>query len=100
MSKHIKSAGFIPPANRSLGSEHRTAAVAELVASVGLALSTLIAATVISVGIARADVAGSVIDNEGGLFVIALLLGLFFIGMGSVTIISTPHHSRHRKTHS
>jgi hypothetical protein len=28
------------------------------------------------------------------------LLGLLFIGMGGVTIISLPHQSRHRKTHS
>jgi hypothetical protein len=100
MRKHIEPAGFTPPANRSLGSEHRSVALAELVASFGLALSTLIAATVISVGIARADVVSSVIDNEGGLFVIALLLGLLFIGVGGVTIVSMPHASRHRKTHS
>jgi hypothetical protein len=55
---------------------------------------------VVSVGIARADVVSSVIDNEGGVFAIALLLGLLFIGMGGVTIISLPHQSRHRKTHS
>ncbi len=75
-------------------------AIAEFIASIGLALCTLIAATVVSVGIARADVVSSVIDNEGGVFAIALLLGLLFIGMGGVTIISLPHQSRHRKTHS
>jgi hypothetical protein len=100
MCKRITSAGFTPPANRTLGTEHRTVAIAEFIASVALALSTLIAATVVSVGIARADVVSSVIDNEGGVFAIALLLGLLFIGMGGVTIISLPHQSRHRKTHS
>ena len=49
---------------------------------------------------ARADVVSGVIDNEGGVFAMALLLGLLFIGMGGVTIISLPHQSRHRKTHS
>ena len=98
MCKHIEAAGFAPPANRALGSEHRTVAVAELVASLALALCTLIAATVVSIGIARADVASNVIDNEGGLFAVALLLGLLFIGMGGLTVLSLPHH-RYKKTH-
>jgi len=74
-------------------------ALAELVASLALAASTLIAATVVSIGIARADVAGNVIDNEGGLFVVALVLGLLFIGMGGLTILSLPQHP-HKKSHS
>ena len=44
------------------------------------------AATVVSVGIARANVADNVIDNEGSLFAVALVLGLLFIGMGGLTI--------------
>ncbi|HEY6753940.1 MAG TPA: hypothetical protein VI077_04395 [Pseudolabrys sp.] len=94
----IKPAGFMPPANRALGRERRTAAFAELIASIALVLSTLVAATVVSVGIARADVASSVIDNEGGLFAIALLLGVLFIGMGGLTMLSLPH-PRQRKSH-
>ncbi len=98
MRNAIKSPGFMPPANRTLGSEHRTVALAELVASLALALSTLVAATVVSIGIAHADVVGNVIDNEGGLFVISLVLGLLFIGMGGLTILSMPY-GRHKKTH-
>ena len=64
MRKPIGSAGFTPPAHRKLGTEHRTAAIAEFIASIGLALCTLIAATVVSVGIARADVVSSVIDKS------------------------------------
>jgi hypothetical protein len=99
MCRHVRSTGFAPPAHRGLGGEHRTVALAELVASLALAASTLIAATVVSIGIARADVAGNVIDNEGGLFVVALVLGLLFIGMGGLTILSLPHHP-HKKSHS
>jgi hypothetical protein len=99
MCRHVRSTGFAPPAHRRLGSEHRTVALAELVASLALAASTLIAATVVSIGIARADVASNVIDNEGGLFVVALVLGLLFIGMGGLTILSLPHHP-HKKSHS
>jgi len=99
MRKSIRLAGFMPPAHRKLGSEHQKAALAELIASVTLAISTIVAATVVSIGIAHADVASNVIDNEGGLFAIALVLGLLFIGMGGLTILSMPH-DRHKKTHS
>jgi hypothetical protein len=44
-------------------------------------------------------VVGNVIDNEGGLFAIALLLGVLFIGLGGLTVLSLPHN-RHKKTHS
>ncbi|HMF26749.1 MAG TPA: hypothetical protein VKG24_32175 [Pseudolabrys sp.] len=99
MRKSLKSAGFMPPANRTLGSGHRTAAVAQLIASMALAVSTAVAATVVSIGIAKADVVSNVIDNEGGLFAIALVLGLLFIGMGGLTILSMPDH-KHKNTHS
>ena len=52
----------------------------------------IVIATVVSVGIARADVVGNVIDNEASLFAVALLLGLLFIGMGGLTILTLPHH--------
>jgi hypothetical protein len=98
MCRHVKSTGFAPPAHRRGGSGHRIVALAELVTSLALAASTLIAATVVSIGIARADVASNVIDNEGGLFVVALVLGLLFIGMGGLTILSLPHHPQ-KKSH-
>ena len=94
MRKHIQFAGFTCPAGRTLGT-----VFAELVATIGLALSVLVAATVVSIEVARADVATNVIDNESGLFAIALLLGLLFIGMGGLTALSLPH-PRHKKTHS
>src|SRR5674476_1064572 len=92
MRNDIDSPGFTAPNGRALGNERRTVALAELVAIVGLALSTIVAATVVSVGIARANVVGNVIDNEGSLFTVALLLGLLFIGMGGLTVLSLPHH--------
>jgi hypothetical protein len=89
MRDHIDSPGFKAP---TLGSERRRIALAELVAIGGLALSTIVAVTAVSVGIAHANVAGNVIDNEGGLFTIALLLGLAFIAMGGVTLFTLPGH--------
>jgi uncharacterized membrane protein YuzA (DUF378 family) len=90
----------MPPAQRVLGRERRNVVIAELVTTIALALCTLLAVTVVSVGIAHADVVGNVIDNESSLFAIALLLGLLFIGMGGLTILTLPHPHRHKKTHS
>lgn len=92
MRKLIENTGFTPPSGRALGRERRTVALAELVAIVGLALSTIVAATAVTVGIAHADVAGNVIDHEGSVFTMALLLGLIFIGMGGLTVFTLPGH--------
>ena len=92
MRKDIDSPGFTAPNGRALGNERRTVALAELMTIIGLALSTIVAATVVSVGIARANVVGNVIDNEGSLFTVALLLGLIFIAMGGLTAFTLPGH--------
>jgi hypothetical protein len=89
MCNDIDSPGFKAP---TLGTERRSVALAELVAIIGLALSTIVAATAVSVGIAHANVVGNVIDNEGGLFSIALLLGLAFIAMGGMTFFTPKKH--------
>jgi len=92
MRKHIDGSGFTPPPDRALGHERGRVAVAALIASAALAFATVVVATVVSVGIARANVVDNVIDNEGGLFAVALLLGLLFIGMGGLTILTLPGH--------
>ena len=90
MRDTIESSGFTPPSGRALGGERRTIAVAELVAIIGLALSTIVAVTVVSVGIARASAVGNIIDNEGSVFTVALLLGLVFIAMGGLSMLTLP----------
>ena len=80
MSKHTDHSGFTPPSGRTLGNERRIAALAELVATAALALSTVVAVTVVSVGIARAHGIGAVSGNGG--HAVALLLGLIVIGTG------------------
>jgi len=77
----IEDAGGTAPAGQAL---------AALIATAALAVSTIVVATVVSVGIARANVADNVIDSEGSLFALALLLGLLFIGMGGLTILTLP----------
>jgi len=92
MRNTASNSGFAAPAGRALGNERRSAVLAELIATVVLALSTIVAVTAVSVGIACANVAGNVIDNEGSLFTIALLLGLIFIAMGGLTVFTLPGH--------
>ena len=95
MQNDIDSHGFSARSGRALGNERRSMALAELVAIIGLTLSTIVAATVVSVGIAHADVAGNVIDNEGSLFTVALLLGLLFLAIGGFSVLPTRRHHRH-----
>lgn len=75
------------PRSRKLGRERRTVTLAALIATIGLALATLIAATVVSVGIARAGSITDVIENETGLFVLALAVGILFIAMDGLTML-------------
>lgn len=92
--RDIENTGFTAPTGRPIGHDRRSVALAALIASAALAVSTIVAATVVSVGIARAGAVDGVIDNEGSLFAVALLLGLVFIGIGGFAIL--PHRSRHR----
>ncbi len=87
MRKHIQDTGFRAPTGRTLGRERRTIAFAELVAGIALTLSIVAVATVVSVGVARADVVEGVVGHEGSLFGIALLLGLLFIGLGGLSAL-------------
>jgi hypothetical protein len=95
MRKPLEPTGFTPPARHPLGHERRTAACAELMAIVALALSTIVVATVVSAGIARADVVDGVIDHEGSLFTVALLLGLMFIGIGGLSFLPNGRPKKH-----
>ena len=65
----------------------RRDAPVELILTVLLALSTLVAVTVVSIGIARADVLGAHSDARVAPFAIALLIGLLFAAMGGLTAI-------------
>jgi hypothetical protein len=97
MRKPVHHAGFTAPSDRALGDERRSVAFAELIATVGLMLCTIVAAIVITTGIARADVGSGIIDSDGTVFVVALLLGLCLIGIGGLTGFTFPsRHRRHR----
>ena len=98
MNKHFHDTGFRAPTDRRLGRERRTVVFAELVAGVALALSIVVLATVMSVGVARADVVEGVVGHEGSLFGIALLLGLVFIALGSLA--AWPDERRRERRHN
>jgi hypothetical protein len=68
----------------------RRIALVELVTTAGLALSTAIAVTAVSIGIARADVLGAATKGDSAPFAIALFIGLLFSAMGALTAIMAP----------
>ncbi len=82
MRNSLENTGFTPLA----ADARRNPAVPELIATAGLALATLVVVTVVTAGVARADVIDGVIGNESSVFAIALILGLAFIGMGGLTL--------------
>jgi hypothetical protein len=65
----------------------RRIALVELVTTAGLALSTAIAVTAVSIGIARADVLATVAKGDSAPFAIALFIGLLFAAMGGLTAV-------------
>lgn len=97
MPKVVESAGFSPPTGRVLGQERRTAVFAELIASLALAVCTIVAAAVVTMGIARASIATGVIDDESSLFGLAMLLGLAFIGLGGFSLLPSGTRTSPRK---
>ncbi|HET7847920.1 MAG TPA: hypothetical protein VFL51_02560 [Pseudolabrys sp.] len=94
MRRSIHVAGFELPADRPFGHERHTLALTQLVTTAALAICTFAVATVLSIGIARANPADVVLDNQASLFAVSLLLGLFFIGAGGVSTMFFRRRSR------
>jgi glycerol uptake facilitator-like aquaporin len=62
-------------------------ALVELIATVALALSTLVAATAVSIGFARADVLGARADADVAPIAIAMLIAFLLTAMGGLTAL-------------
>ena len=62
----------------------------ELMATVALAISLVIAATAVSIGMARAQAFGAVPHSDGTPFAMAVFLGLLLAGMGGLTTLAAP----------
>ena len=71
---------------RESPSERRSTAGVELLTSAGLAVSTAVAATAVSIGIARAD-AGVMANSDGASFTVALCIGLLIFALGGLAAI-------------
>jgi glycerol uptake facilitator-like aquaporin len=70
-------------------SRTRPLALVELITTGALALSTLVAATAVSIGIARAHALGIGADGDSAPLAIALLIGFLLLAMGGLTAIMT-----------
>jgi hypothetical protein len=65
----------------------RSIAFVQLITTAALALSTAVAVTAVSIGMARADVIGAVAKGDSAPFAIALLIGLLLSAMGGLTAL-------------
>ena len=74
--------GFAPPRGVRTGG-HRCTAVAQLITSVALVVSIAVAATAVTMGIARADSFPAVAEDSSTH--VAVLLSLVLVGMGGLT---------------
>jgi hypothetical protein len=86
MSPHSTVAGeqVTPP---DFAPKHRTIAFIDVIAPLALAVSTLVAVTVVSIGIARAEAFGARSDGSSATLAIALFVGLLLTSMGGLTAI-------------
>jgi hypothetical protein len=86
MSKEL-TAGIEQEARAASARKRRSIVCVELITTGALALSTAVAVTAVSIGIARADVVGAVAKGDGAPFAVALLIGLLLAAMGGLTAI-------------
>jgi hypothetical protein len=73
--------------SKEFARKHKNVACVELITTAALALSTAVAVTAVSIGIARADVIGSVAKGDSAPFAIALFIGLLLSAMGGLTAL-------------
>jgi hypothetical protein len=87
MTELTGKVGFASPSTEEKFSSRRSAGV-ELIATVALAISLAIAASAVSIGVARAQSLGAVTHSDNAPFFIAVLLGLLIAGMGGLIAIA------------
>ncbi len=71
----------------SCAAGHRSIAFVELITTAALALSTAVAVTAVSIGIARAEVVGTVTTGDSASLAIALIVGLLLSAVSAVSAI-------------
>ena len=88
MSRSLTHPSAIEQEHRhSCAAGRRSIAFLELITTAALALSTAVAVTAVSIGIARADVVGAVTNGDSASLAIALLIGLLLSAISAVSAI-------------
>jgi len=88
----IAGIGFQHPVRRERPLTPRKIAFAQLIMTSALVISIAVAATAVGIGIARADVTGTLHSGgHDGTIAIAAFLGLLIAGMGGITAAVTRH---------
>jgi hypothetical protein len=87
MTELTGKVGFASPVAENKFSTRRTGGV-ELIATVALAVSLAIAATAVSIGVARAQALDAVAHSDTASFAIAVFFGLLMAGMGGLTAVA------------
>jgi hypothetical protein len=90
MTELAGKVGFASPASEKKVSKRR--AGIELFATLSLAVSLVIAATAVSIGMARAQAFGAAHHSDGAPLALAIFLGLILVGMGGLTAIAAREH--------
>ena len=78
--------GFASPIAEKSLSRRRTRGV-ELIATLALAVSLIVAATAVSIGMARAQALATIDRHDHTPFAVALFFGAMMAGMGGLTAI-------------
>jgi hypothetical protein len=86
MTKRERAAPRCCALDRAQSPERPVASV-ELITTVALALSTMVAATAVSIGIARAEVFALRADGDSSSLAIGLMIGMLLFGMGGLTAL-------------
>jgi hypothetical protein len=87
----INTGGFDPPSPHRQTAQERTKL--SCIAIVALAVSTVVAVTVVSIGIARAEMFGVAASGDGRVAV-ALFLATIFAGMGGLAAVTVLYNRR------
>lgn len=91
MTELTGQVGFASPATEKKSCKRRSTGIelfATVALAVALAVSLVIAATAVSIGMARAQALGAVSHGDCTPLALALYLGLLMAGMGALTAIA------------
>ncbi len=88
-------AGFQRPIPSQEMAQQRTTLA--LIATAALAISTVVAVTVVSIGMARAEMFSAAQSSDDARLAVAAFLGVVFAGMGGLTAVTDFSRARTRR---